>query len=329
MRSKYLIHSCNVFQVNIVEIPGILEVRKQVSRVFPFNDACQWFIDRADIIFLVYDPSKLDVGPETEAILDQLKGREYQTRILLNKADIIHPEELLRVQSALIWNISPLMSSAQPPVMYTTSLWSNPYQDNAPIRLLQAQEKALLKDLSLAIEHRIENKIAGARRFAVCISTYALITSSNEIEIDSIYLFQVRVRNHAKMVDCYLTTYYNHKTLFGNKKKISDGIVEHPQDYHIYEGLSTLTNISRYDLPDPEVYRDFFRLNPLYEFKKLSETCTYFRGCPINKLDVAIAYDLPELVNRYKRAKEQTLITLELGNANDTTAGPTTPTTKR
>lgn len=65
-------------QVNLVEIPGILEVRKQVSRLFPFNDACQWFIDRADIIFLVYDPSKLDVGPETEAILDQLKGREYQ-----------------------------------------------------------------------------------------------------------------------------------------------------------------------------------------------------------------------------------------------------------
>lgn len=65
-------------QVNIVEIPGILEIRKQVERMFPFNDACQWFIDRADIIFLVYDPSKLDVGPETEAILDQLKGREYQ-----------------------------------------------------------------------------------------------------------------------------------------------------------------------------------------------------------------------------------------------------------
>ena len=63
-----------------MEIPGILEIRKQVERLFPFNDACQWFIDRGDIIFLVYDPSKLDVGPETEAILDQLKGREYQVR---------------------------------------------------------------------------------------------------------------------------------------------------------------------------------------------------------------------------------------------------------
>jgi hypothetical protein len=112
------------------------------------------------------------------------------------------------------------------------------------------------------------------------------------------------VRNHAKMVDCYLTTYYNHKSLFGNKKKVSDDIIEHPQNYHIYEGLSTLTNISRYDLPDPEMYMDFFRLNALYEFQQLSATCTYFRGCPINKLDVAIAYDLPELVGKYKKEIE-------------------------
>lgn len=70
--------------MNIVEIPGILEIRKQVQRLFPFNDACQWFIDRADIIFLVYDPAKLDVGPETEAILDQLKGREYQVRKIIS-----------------------------------------------------------------------------------------------------------------------------------------------------------------------------------------------------------------------------------------------------
>ncbi|KAK9296954.1 hypothetical protein QLX08_009152 [Tetragonisca angustula] len=270
-------------KVNIVEIPGILEIRKQVQRLFPFNDACQWFIDRADIIFLVYDPSKLDVGPETEAILDQLKGREHQTRIILNKADQVKPEELMRVQGALIWNISPLMSSAEPPIMYSTSLWSLPYEAGAPTRLLYAQERAFLRDLRTAIDKRVEHKIASARRFAV------------------------RVRNHAKMVDCYLTTYYNHKTFFGNKKEISDKIIENPQDYHIYEGLSTLKNISRYDLPDPDVYRDFFRLNPLYDFPLLSSTCTYFRGCPINRLDVAIAYDLPELVGKYRKSVEQVI----------------------
>ncbi|XP_025415816.1 sarcalumenin isoform X2 [Sipha flava] len=271
-------------KVNIVEIPGILEMRKHVDRVFPFNDVCQWFIDRADMIFLVYDPSKLDVGPETEAILDQLKGREYQTRILLNKADKIRAEELMRVQGTLIWNISPLMSSAEPPVIYSVSLWSNPYEIGSPARLLHSQELSFLKDIRSAVDRRVENKIASARRFAV------------------------RVRNHAKMVDCYLTTYYNHKTFFGNKKTVSDDIIENPQNYHIYEGLSTLTNISRYDLPDPDVYRDFFRLNPVYEFKRLQDTCTYFRGCPINKLDMAIAYDLPDLIGQYKRQEEELVV---------------------
>lgn len=134
--------------------------------------------------------------------------------------------------------------------------------------------------------------------------------------LSQFFQLQVRVRNHAKMVDCYLTTYYNHKTLFGNKKQIADQIINHPQNYHIYEGLSTLTNISRYDLPDPEVYRDFFHLNNLYDFKKLSETCTYFRGCPINKLDIAIAYDLPELVGKYKKLAESALASLESKNTS-------------
>lgn len=76
----------------------------------------------------------------------------------------------MRVQGALIWNISPLMSSAEPPVMYSTSLWSMPYEAGAPTRLLYAQERALLRDLRSAIDKRVEHKIASARRFAVSFS---------------------------------------------------------------------------------------------------------------------------------------------------------------
>lgn len=90
-----------------------------------------------------------------------------QTRIILNKADQVKPEELMRVQGALIWNISPLMSSAEPPIMYSTSLWSLPYEAGAPTRLLYAQERAFLRDLRTAINKRVEHKIASARRFAV------------------------------------------------------------------------------------------------------------------------------------------------------------------
>jgi hypothetical protein len=146
--------------------------------------------------------------------------------------------------------------------------------------LLNAHEKLFLKDIRDATEKRVETRIAAARRFAV------------------------RVRNHAKMVDCYLNTYNNHRSFFSDKKKVSNDIIDHPQNYHIYEGLSTLTNISRYDLPDPDTYRDFFKLNPLWEFPTLSETCSYFKGCPINRLDIAIAYELPEILGKFRRQRE-------------------------
>lgn len=70
---------------------------------------------------------------------------------------------------------------------------------------------------------------------------------------------QVRVRNHAQMVNTYLTTYYKNKGFLTSKHKLAEDIIENPHTYNIYEGMSLLTNISRYDLPDPEIYRDFFR----------------------------------------------------------------------
>lgn len=270
-------------KATFAEIPGVLETGtiRKIDRRYPFNDACQWFIDHADLIILVYDYAKLDIGPETEALLDQLKGRESQVRIVLNKADEITAEELLRIQSNLVWNVSPLMASAEPPTLYAGSFWSRPYKSGAPKRLLKSQEMSLLKDIKDAIDKRVENRIATARRFAV------------------------RVRNHAKMVDCYLTTFKNNKGIFGDKKKVSQDIIENPSKYHIYEGLSTLTNISRYDLPDPDTYKDFFNVHPLYDFQSLQSTCTFFKGCPLNKLDLAIAYELPEILTAHKRRVNQ------------------------
>ena len=109
------------------------------------------------------------------------------------------------------------MASMEPPTLYAGSFWSKPYQTRAPKRLLKSQEMSLLKDIKDAIDKRVENRIATARRFAV------------------------RVRNHAKMVDCYLTTFKNNKGIFGDKKKVAQDIIDNPSKYHIYEGDKTFT----------------------------------------------------------------------------------------
>lgn len=88
---------------------------------------------------------------------------------------------------------------------------------------------ALLKDIKDAIDKRVENRIATARRFAVSVRTNF---PRHHLRV----LFQVRVRNHAKMVDCYLTTFNNNKGIFGDKKRIAKDIIDNPGKYHIYEG---------------------------------------------------------------------------------------------
>lgn len=266
-----------LFQVTIVDTPGILENRKNNERGYPFNDAFQWFIDRADAIYVVLDPTKVDIGSELGSVLDQLKGRDV--RFILNKADSIRRSDLMRVVGQLFWNLSPLMSSTEAPIIYAVSLTTKPYHPSAPARFLADQENNFLYDLKETLDKRVENRILYARRHAV------------------------RVRNHAKMVDCYLATYYRHKSIFSNKKNVAKLITENPREYNIFEGLGSMTNVSRYDLPDPNTYKEFFKQHPLYDFKPLASTCSYFRGCPMDKLDAAIAQEIPELFAKYKKAK--------------------------
>ena len=104
------------------------------------------------------------------------------------------------------------------------------------------QEQSWLNDLSSQISglSRVESRIASVRRHAV------------------------RVRNHAKLIDCYLSTFYKHKGIFtfgSSSRTLASDITENPHQYRIYTGavVGQLSNISRYDLPDPGVYKEFFR----------------------------------------------------------------------
>ena len=119
-------------------------------------------------------------------------------------------------------------------------------QDNFD-EFIDSQETGWLKDLSQQLSgiSRIESHIAEVRRHAV------------------------RVRNHAKLIDCYLSTFYKNKGLFtfgSSSRQLAADIAENPHQYRIYSGafMGQLQNVSRYDLPDPGVYREFFRLVSLF-----------------------------------------------------------------
>ncbi|XP_064318166.1 sarcalumenin isoform X2 [Phalacrocorax carbo] len=281
-------------RVTFVDTPGIIENRKQQERGYPFNDVCQWFIDRADLIFVVFDPTKLDVGLELEMLFRQLKGRESQIRIILNKADSLATQELMRVYGALFWSLAPLINVTEPPRVYVSSFWPQEYQPDTHKDLFLKEEISLLEDLNQVIENRMENKIAFIRQHAI------------------------RVRIHALLVDRYLQTYKDKMTFFSDGELVFRDIVEDPDKFFIFKSILAKTNVSKFDLPNREAYKDFFGINPITSFKLLSQQCSYMGGCFLEKIEKAIARELPDLLGSIGLGKKPNILSCDITGCGET-----------
>ncbi|KAM9857145.1 sarcalumenin [Aulostomus maculatus] len=260
-------------RVTFVDTPGIIENRKQQERGYPYSEVCQWFIDRADLIFLVFDPTKLDVGGELEMLFRQMKGRESQIRLILNKADSLTTQDLMRVYGALFWSMAPLINVTEPPRVYVSSFWPQEYAADTSRELFMKEEISLLEDLNQVIENQMENKIAFIRQHGI------------------------RVRIHALLVDRYLQTFYDKLGWFSDPHEVFQDIVTDPDKYYIFKSILAKTNVSKFDLPDKEAYQDFFGVNPVSNFKQLSYHCSWTAGCLLDRLEKAISHELPALLS--------------------------------
>ncbi len=250
--------------------------RKQQERGYPFNDVTRWFIERADLIFVVFDPTKLDVGSELEALFHKLKGREAQVRIILNKADTISPQELMRVYGALFWGLAPLINVTEPPRVYVGSFWGQPFRADINQRLFLQEEESLLHDMHHVVQNRVVNKIAFIRQHAIL------------------------VKIHALLVDRYAAVFNNRKSILSDNEAVMADIIENPDKHHIFQSVITDGRVSKYDIPDAEVYKDFFTTNAVNQFRSLNSHCSYLSGCPLDALNHAISVQLPQLLASFK-----------------------------
>uniref|UniRef100_A0A915KNF4 G domain-containing protein n=1 Tax=Romanomermis culicivorax TaxID=13658 RepID=A0A915KNF4_ROMCU len=62
--------------LTFVDTPGFIEHKKLPERGYPFKEAIKWWARRADLILVIFDPTKLDVGSEMDALFSCLKGKE-------------------------------------------------------------------------------------------------------------------------------------------------------------------------------------------------------------------------------------------------------------
>lgn len=57
------------------------------------------------MIIIMFDAHKLDISDELKSTIDVLRPHYDKIRVLLNKADTIDAQQLLRVYGALMWQL--------------------------------------------------------------------------------------------------------------------------------------------------------------------------------------------------------------------------------
>lgn len=158
--------------VDLVDSPGVLAGTKQTKdRKYDFGRVAQWFAERADMILVLLDTSKLDLSDEFMSLLRSLQIYDDKMRIVLNKADQVSNPELLRVMQAASWNLAKTLRTPEVKRTYVSSFTDAAPLRDSPLKAHFEEERELLlkdmKDLAMGKKQRRVNEFIRRTRHAL------------------------------------------------------------------------------------------------------------------------------------------------------------------
>jgi EH domain-containing protein 1 len=131
----------------------------------------KWFAERADLIIIMFDAHKLDISDELKRVMEIMVPHLDKVRIVLNKADSVSTQQLMRVYGALMWSLGKVMNTPEVSRVYMGSFWDAPLQNTEQADLLQREEMDLLHDIMMlpvqAVMRRINELVKRARSVKV------------------------------------------------------------------------------------------------------------------------------------------------------------------
>ncbi len=256
--------------VSLIDTPGVLEAAGDIhSRRYDYVKVCRWFVEKSDLVFFLFDPTKLDAGMELRMLFKHaLRGFENRIRIVLNKADTVGPQELMRVYGSLFWNLSNLIGTTEPPRVYVSSFWDQPYRPGTNHELFTDEKSDLLYDLIEVVPlQSLDKRVTSVLR-----------------------------RCQEVLIHCLVVSYLRSKMpkVFGKDKAKKELLANLPQSY---QDIAAKWKLPVTDFPDPADYQAFF---DKFEITKFPDMDDVQKKGWANALKKIIDTDLPTLLKPIK-----------------------------
>jgi Domain of unknown function (DUF5600) len=115
-----------------------------------------------------------------------LRGHDDKIRCILNKADQIDRQQLMRVYGALLWSLGKTMSSPEVARVYVGSFWEQPLQNTDNAELFEMEEKELMRDLAVLPRQSAVRKINELVKRIRKVKTLAYIIGHLKSEMPAI-----------------------------------------------------------------------------------------------------------------------------------------------
>jgi len=174
--------------ISIVDTPGILSGEKQrTDRGYDFIGVLEWFAERVDRILLLFDAHKLDISDEFRRSIEALRGHDDKIRIVLNKADMVDHQQLMRVYGALMWSLGKVLATPEVARVYIGSFWDQPLRYDTNRRLFEAEEQDLFSDLQSLPRNAALRKLNDLIKRARLAKVHAYIISSLKKDMPAVF----------------------------------------------------------------------------------------------------------------------------------------------